>query len=81
MQRFWQWLARIAVRRATRPRMLAGPPPIPVGMPGHRDPEAVCKFYTPKWMHDPAFMEATGPGACATDGHYLCDECIWQHKE
>ena len=59
----WAWFARLAVRRAfTRG-------PVPVGLPGNRDPEHPCAHYFP--------VKRPGGGPCESDGHYLCSDCEW----
>lgn len=63
-QRFWVWVARIAVRHAYKRGR------IPVGLPGHRDPDNKCREYFP-------VLKPSGKGPCESDGHYLCSECEW----
>lgn len=64
---FWVWLTRFAYRRAVKGKRT------PVGLPGHRDPDARCDIYDPR----PEFQ----PGDCASDGHYLCKECSHLNPE
>ena len=40
-----------------------------VGKAGLRDPEAPCEMFEPG--------EPASRGGCDTDGHYLCDECVF----
>lgn len=48
---------------------------MPVGVPGNRDPNAICEYYypfskRPKNTHE---MYCN----CETDGHYLCKGCFF----
>jgi hypothetical protein len=64
MQRFWKALCLFAYRRW----VTAGDTE-PVGVPGRRDPAALCSAYAPRprllgdWTN------------CEADGHYLCGGC------
>jgi len=58
----WVWLCRFAFRGAYKSTVA------PVGLPGNRDPEHMCRYYSPVSRPD-------GTGSCETDGHYLCREC------
>lgn len=46
---------------------------MPAGIPGNRDPEAICESYDPRPRRDGDW------DGCATDGHYLCAGCC--HRE
>ncbi len=46
----------------------------PVGAPGIRDPELPCEDYRPIGTAYGDEYKAT----CQTDGHYMCEKCIWQ---
>lgn len=68
MKRIWKSIALFAYRR-----WADGEPKKPLGVPGNRDPDAVCTSYAPrKW-------EFNDWRDCQTDGHYLCKECC--HRE
>ena len=58
-RRFWRALALYAYARWRDPTDKK----MPVGVPGNRDPGAVCRAYVPG---------CPGDGECETDGHYLC---------
>lgn len=45
---------------------------MPDGMPGIRDVDAPCEDFTPGTTAGTLAI-----GDCATDGHYLCDECVY----
>jgi len=50
---------------------------LPVGLPGHRDPDSRCAGYQTKDISDSwaRFRD------CETDGHYLCKKCIHRIEE
>jgi hypothetical protein len=64
---FWAWLTRYAYCHAVKGKVT------PVGLPGHRDPDARCDMYDPR-----ADLQ---PGDCASDGHYLCQGCSHFNRE
>jgi hypothetical protein len=67
---FWLWLCRFAYKK-----MKESVNPLPVGIPGMRDPENKCAGYTPrKWRMGDAQPD------CESDGHYLCNECAFKNK-
>ncbi len=71
---FWLWLCRYAYRRLPPPDS----PGEPVGIPGRRDPDALCDTYTPKTRRYPL----VGWAGCHGDGHYLCrQDCALYHDE
>ena len=62
---FWLWLLRFSYKKLRDFNN-----PLPVGIPGMRDPENKCTGYTPrKWRARDAQPD------CESDGHYLCNEC------
>lgn len=69
--RQWLWLKLMmfCYRRLT-------PGQEPMGIPGRRDPQALCEDYRPH----PAAAVAWG-GDCMGDGHYLCRKCSVWDKE
>lgn len=68
---FWVWLIRFAYRQIK----VSAETPL-VGIPGIRDNEHPCTHYMPR----PRLKE-DGEANCQTDGHYLCEECIWNKKK
>lgn len=46
---------------------------IPDGEPGIRDVDAPCDDFVPAGK---PWQDAAGDGACDTDGHYVCRECV-----
>jgi hypothetical protein len=71
MRKTWKWIwkhvALFAYRRWRDPNA-----PMPVGVPGNRDPKHVCDVY------DPA---PPGGWDCKGDGHYLCRNCAHFREE
>lgn len=64
---YWATQAlELDVQRAVRRGREVAPLAAPHGVPGERDPENVCRLFTPG---EPAGTE------CMGDGHYLCHEC------
>ena len=62
------WIIHALYRRLDRKLIM------PVGLPGQRDPDNVCEFYSPR---NP-IGQASG---CISDGHYLCKGCHWLDME
>lgn len=60
----WRYVVRFAYWLYSEPVTT-----VPVGLPGHRDPEAYCGSFSPRKRHP-----ADVPN-CRGDGHYLCREC------
>jgi hypothetical protein len=48
---------------------------LPVGIPGIRDPDNRCAGYTPRKR-----LVSDAPADCESDGHYLCNECVFKNK-
>lgn len=70
-QRFWRAICLFAYRRWNNPITVQ-----PVGLPGHRDPESPCDYYTPRPRHPLDWSER-----CEGDGHYLCKRCAHLQRE
>lgn len=49
---------------------------LPVGLPGHRDPDSKCSLFTPPRPGKGINDDYWGFRECHTDGHYLCAKCI-----
>lgn len=49
----------------------------PIGAPHLRDPECPCEDFEPI---NTAYGNKYN-GTCETDGHYMCEKCIWQGKQ
>lgn len=64
---FWLWLMRLAYRKLSIPQLK-----FCVGVPGQRDPDAVCSMYAPRKR-----VQGDSDANCCTDGHYLCNECAF----
>ena len=62
MRKLWLKVIRFSYRR------IAGPDGEPDGVPGRRDPDALCHGYSPR-------KRQNGDWDCEGDGHYLCFEC------
>ena len=61
--RFWFTVLLFAYRR-----ILTRGEGEPDGIPGRRDPDAICTGYSPRKQRD-------GDWDCGGDGHYLCWKC------
>ena len=66
----WKAVALFAYRQWVVPGR-----PLPLGIPGNRDPDHLCEAYDPRPRHPGDFAE------CATDGHYLCAGCALRKPE
>lgn len=77
-KRFWRMIALFAWRRWWTP-----PDREPVGLPGRRDPEHPCEFYSPGGSpadhRRPRSLVVLHQ--CAGDGHYLCRQCFYLREE
>ncbi len=62
MKRFYLWLCRWSYKKA----QIGGV--VLVGTPAMRDPNAICRSYTPR-------KRKNGDSECWGDGHYCCNEC------
>lgn len=72
---FWVWVIR-AVYRFSYRRLVPTGGRVPVGIPGMRDPESKCEWYSPTGRrHSIRGQMQGGWFECAGDGHYLCKEC------
>ncbi len=77
---FWRWLARFAYRRLIA---ADGPDDAKWGIPGKRDVDNPCEYYSPHPMHlrrrgDAFPWKVAG---CMGDGHALCPECVWRQAD
>jgi hypothetical protein len=69
---FWVWLMRFAYKRMK----IAQPEFNGLGVPGIRDKNATCAYYSPRKR-----LPMDGRADCRSDGHYLCKECIFLDKD
>ena len=67
MKSIWLFICRFSYKQLKKEYKL------PVGLPGHRDPNAICESYTPCKESDYDEMKAE----CETDGHYKCGDCLY----
>jgi hypothetical protein len=66
---FWLWLCQFSYKR-----MKIAIEKLPVGIPGMRDPDNRCAGYTPRKR-----LLGDVPSDCESDGHYLCELCIFKN--